>query len=416
MGQGKDVPEYIILVIHEDVGFSVVTACREGAGTFSLVFITVDPAPEESLFQGVAVLISQGSKGRDDGINSLFVAVPDTYFRRKGNVDVPVTQRIDSQFLPAKGVVPVQYRQVFMNHRNKVIVDLLVNLIGKQSGSPGRGIIPYLRPVDIQMHAAGIKGCQGVFMGLVMPVELTVGLFPQVAVRIHQNEILSRKKNEKLLAETLKDREAMLSELHHRIMNNLQTFSSILTLQKTFLHDNNARQQIEETAKRVLIMGLFHKKLYQSQNFSNIDFKDFISSIVDEIKTKNESKTAPIEFHVDIQEIQTNIDTAIICGLIIYEIVSNSINHAFNGRDRCIIGITASALENNLNKLSVYDNGTGLPDTIDLNKNHGLGLLIIKMLVEELEGSVTIDRKDGTEYTILYKKMLKEENRWQKSE
>jgi len=231
-----------------------------------------------------------------------------------------------------------------------------------------------------------------------------------------QNEILSRKKNEKLLAETLKDREAMLSELHHRIMNNLQTFSSILTLQKTFLHDNNARQQIEETAKRVLIMGLFHKKLYQSQNFSNIDFKDFISSIVDEIKTKNESKTAPIEFHVDIQEIQTNIDTAIICGLIIYEIVSNSINHAFNGRDHCIIGITASALENNLNKLTVYDNGTGLPDAIDLNKNHGLGLLIIKMLAEQLEGSVAIERKDGTEYTIMYQKMLKEEKRWQKSE
>ncbi|OHD27457.1 MAG: hypothetical protein A2086_11855 [Spirochaetes bacterium GWD1_27_9] len=226
-------------------------------------------------------------------------------------------------------------------------------------------------------------------------------------------DISARKKAEDELNQSLNEKELLLAEIHHRVKNNLQVVSAIIKLETSFIKDNETIKHLNNTSSRIDTMGLLHKKLYLSKDFRSIDMYDYIKSIVEQVVSIQFFKINNIKISYDIENVFMNIETAMPCGMIINEIITNSFKYAFIERN---IGKIDISIKRNGNEysMSVYDDGVGIPKNIDFNNNCRLGLKLIDMLTMQLQGSVVLDRNNGTLYNITFKELFKEEKRWQK--
>ena len=217
------------------------------------------------------------------------------------------------------------------------------------------------------------------------------------------NEIEKRKKNEGNLKASLIERETLLREIHHRVKNNIQIISSLLQLQLNGITDEEASRQLHRTINRVNTLGLVHKELYQSEMFSFISIREYIISIIDNIKSFFFKKIEDIQFVFEIENIELPIDIVIPVGLIINEIVTNSIIHGFKENSSGEIGIVLKKTSDEDYLIEIYDTGSGIPDQIDLDHNHGLGMQLLKILNNQLNGEISLSRSKGTSFTIIFK-------------
>ena len=218
-------------------------------------------------------------------------------------------------------------------------------------------------------------------------------------------DITDRKRNEEQLEKNLKEKELLLSEIHHRVKNNLQIVSSLLNLHSKQTKDQKALAVIEESRQRIQSMGLIHEQLYRSEDFTSIDMKKFILDLIRTQRTMAISGKKGVEYEVGIDNIFFEIDMATPVGLIINEIITNSLKYAFPERDDGIIGISLAALKNDEYELLIFDNGIGLSQEIVPDTTKTFGLYLVKMLVKaQLKGSLEIDRTTGTRFIIRFKK------------
>ena len=218
-------------------------------------------------------------------------------------------------------------------------------------------------------------------------------------------DITDRKRNEEQLEKNLKEKELLLSEIHHRVKNNLQIVSSLLNLQSRLIKDGEALAAIEESRQRIQSMGLIHEQLYRSEDFTSIDMKEFILDLVRTQRAMSIGGKKRVEYDIRIDNIFFEVDMATPVGLIINEIITNSLKYAFPERDDGIIGISLAALKNDEYELLIFDNGIGLPQEIVPDTTKTFGLYLVKMLVEaQLKGSLEIDRTTGTRFIIRFKK------------
>ncbi len=205
---------------------------------------------------------------------------------------------------------------------------------------------------------------------------------------------------------SLQEKELLLREIHHRVKNNLQVISSLLSLQSRSSKDEQAIEMAKESQNRIKVMALIHEKLYRSKDFANVEFNDYIKNLVNDLFASYRVSASRISLKMEIENISLGIDTAIPTGLIINELVTNCLKYAFS-KDRDKDGeirISLRSIENGQNELIVSDNGVGIPETLDIKNAESLGLRMITNLTERsLHGRVNIKRGNGTEFQIIFK-------------
>jgi len=221
---------------------------------------------------------------------------------------------------------------------------------------------------------------------------------------VYSKDISYEKKNQERLKVIINEKDSLLKEIHHRVKNNLQVISSLLSLQMEFVDDLKSYELFRESRNRVKSMAMVHEKLYLSDKMSHIDFYDFTEKLISELSALY-STNNQITKKIRVDSIQISIDTAVPLGLILNELISNSIKHAFPlGR--------VGELEVNLCKLNddleliVRDNGVGFPDDVDLKKPKTLGLQLVNILVKQLNGRIELETNHGTAFKITLKNLL----------
>ncbi|AFY31510.1 histidine kinase dimerization/phosphoacceptor domain -containing protein [Calothrix sp. PCC 7507] len=212
--------------------------------------------------------------------------------------------------------------------------------------------------------------------------------------------ITARKQAENKLKSSLKEKEVLLKEIHHRVKNNLQVISSLLRLQARYINDEKAFDIFQDSQNRVRAMAMIHENLYQSNDLAKIEFSDYIQKLTNNLICSYGVKQ-DIKIHLNIDKILLKIDTAIPCGLIINELISNAIKHAFVDCNKGDIYVDFLDLNHGKYSLNVSDTGVGLQKDIELYKNQSLGLQLVWNLVEQLEGSIKFTQL-GTLFTIIF--------------
>ncbi len=217
------------------------------------------------------------------------------------------------------------------------------------------------------------------------------------------HDITEKIKANERIQQSLQEKEVLLKEVHHRVKNNLQVISSILNLQSSYVKDQNTLNILKESQNRIKSMAFIHESLYQTKDFSSINFSEYIVNLSQKLIHTYSNSYVEIKLNLDVQTIFLNLDLAIPSGLIINEIVSNAIKYAFSDNDaENTIAIKVHTEGENL-KLIIEDNGVGLPEHIDFRNTESLGLQLVITLVDQLNGNIQIDNTNGTKYTIIFK-------------
>jgi len=219
-------------------------------------------------------------------------------------------------------------------------------------------------------------------------------------------DISQRKEAEEQLKASLEEKELLLKEVHHRVKNNLQVISSIFSLQSQSIEDENALAILEESQNRISSMSLVHEKLYQAANLSNIDFDDYIQDLTSNLLMTYNINPDRIQTEMNIESLQLNLDTAIPCGLLINELVSNALKHGFpedrGGRIWIFLGVKDEPAETLC--LKVEDNGIGLPEDFNPKKATSLGGSLISSLTKQLRGTLQFKNNPGASFEITFPK------------
>lgn len=212
--------------------------------------------------------------------------------------------------------------------------------------------------------------------------------------------IAERQRAEEIISHSLREKEVMLKEIYHRVKNNMQVICSLLSIQEEGISDQKVKTIFNETRTRVYSMALVHEKLYQSEDLSHIDFREYLMVLVHEIS--DTFGCSGVEISVDSDIIPLDVNSGIPCGLIVNELVTNSLKHAFpDGKTGTVrVGITRDSQGSCV--LTVEDNGIGFPASLDFNKSSSLGLQLVNMLTRQLGGAITIERSDGTRVSIAF--------------
>ncbi|NES04261.1 MAG: PAS domain S-box protein, partial [Okeania sp. SIO2F4] len=229
-------------------------------------------------------------------------------------------------------------------------------------------------------------------------------LFKNRVIQAVIRDITERKRNEEQIKASLAEKEVLLKEIHHRVKNNLQVISSLLRLQSRYIQDENVMEMLKESQNRVRSMALVHEHLYQSKDLSRIDFSEYIRNLASHIFQAYEVKARGVKLNVKVVPVFLNIDTVVPCGLIINELVSNSLKYAFPEESVGDISIDFNYQQNNQNKfiLQVSDNGIGFPEDLDYQNSGSLGLRLVCSLVRQLKGEIERLNQVGTVFKITF--------------
>jgi PAS domain S-box-containing protein len=219
------------------------------------------------------------------------------------------------------------------------------------------------------------------------------------------NDITQLKKAEQQIMASLKEKEVLLKELHHRVKNNMQIISSMLKLQLDYIKDPIALEFSRSSHNRVKTMALVHEKLYNSNNLAKIDFAEYVRSLTVYLLGYYRINTNRITIKSDIQDVLMDINMAIPCGLIINELFSNSLKHAFPDKRKGFIEITFKSNEDE-NILIVMDNGVGLPPDIDITNPSSLGLQLMNALVQQLHGNIEFSMNEFTKFQVSFSRVF----------
>ena len=209
-----------------------------------------------------------------------------------------------------------------------------------------------------------------------------------------------KKAVEKKLTASLKEKEVLLKEVHHRVKNNMQVISSMLSLQSQHITDKASRAMFEESQNRVRSMALIHEKLYTSEDLAHIDIAEYIHSLTHQLITTYRTIASRVNMDITVTDIFLAITTAIPCGLIINELVTNALKHAFPHQQDGTITVSMTPSTKDSLILTVSDTGIGFSEGIDFRNTTTLGMQLVISLVEQLDGTITLDRNEGTTFTI----------------
>ncbi len=214
-------------------------------------------------------------------------------------------------------------------------------------------------------------------------------------------DINKRKKLEDELKKSLEEKDLMMKEIHHRVKNNFMIIQSLLQLQSRHINDEDVLEIFKESQNRIKSMAFVHQRLYQHDNLKKINFGDYPETLASDIFKSYVSNPDQIILDIDTEDVALDIDTAIPLGLILNELISNSLKYAFSdGRNRRVM--VKSYLKGSKYSLIVSDNGIGLPKGLDYKKSDSLGLKLIHSLSDQIGADVKLDTTNGTKFEITF--------------
>jgi PAS domain S-box-containing protein len=220
-------------------------------------------------------------------------------------------------------------------------------------------------------------------------------------------DITERKRNEDLRTRTeealrtsLREKEVLLKEIHHRVKNNMQVISSLINLQAQKVEDEDIREMFFESQHRIRSMALVHDKLYRSKDLARIDFAGYIESLAAHLVHSLRVDPSRVKLALDVRDVALDVNTAIPLGLIINELISNSLKHAFPWNRPGTVRIFLRPIEDSRYRLIVSDDGIGFPAGVDVRRTDTLGLQIVSMLAEQLDGTIAVTQSGGAVFTI----------------
>lgn len=217
-----------------------------------------------------------------------------------------------------------------------------------------------------------------------------------------QQEIVERKQAETKLKNSLTEKEILLKEIYHRVKNNLLVVSSLLEIQSSSMEDPEIIRILKNSQERIHSMALVHEQLYRSDNLKQIDISLYIQALLDKISTSHINSEKEINLIVNAQEINLNIETVNSCGLIINELVTNALEHAFSAQQQGNIWLNLGYNSDCEIVLMIKDDGKGMPPDFDFDEAESLGLRLVKILTRQLEGELELDLSHGTCFQITF--------------
>jgi PAS domain S-box-containing protein len=238
---------------------------------------------------------------------------------------------------------------------------------------------------DVQILSSAMKDWKGNISGWVMVV----------------HDITGQKLKEEQIKASLAEKEILLKEIHHRVKNNMQIVSSLLSLQAGYINDIKMQEVFNESRNRIKALALIHEYLYKSKKLTKINFKNYINDLVSNLFNTYRLDLRKYKFIIAFDDIDFDIDTSINLGIIINELASNSIKHAFilERNSKNLISIKLKEENNNI-CITVSDNGIGINDKIDFKNSDSLGLQLVQTLVDQLEGTLEVKKRNGLEIGI----------------
>jgi PAS domain S-box-containing protein len=242
--------------------------------------------------------------------------------------------------------------------------------------------------IVIEIHSAKLVNDNGEIKG-----------FQGIARDITEKTIATNK-----LKTSIKEKDILLQEIHHRVKNNMQIISSLLNLQIKHIKDDEAIDVLKESQNRVKTMAMIHEKLYQSNDFTRINITEYIENLINGLFYSYSIDQDEILSVINVDDVRLNIETAVPCGLIINELVSNSLKHGFPNRTKGQVYISLKFIDDKY-ELIIGDNGIGLPSNIDFKKTDSLGLQLVNNLVEQIDGEIELNKRSGTEFKIMFNEL-----------
>ncbi|WP_228056064.1 PAS domain S-box protein [Microcoleus sp. LEGE 07076] len=238
-------------------------------------------------------------------------------------------------------------------------------------------------------------------------------LINQLAIAIQQSllyqqleaELSDRKQAQANLKNSLKEKEILLKEIHHRVKNNLCVVASLLELQSNTVADTQLAKMFEESQNRLYSMALIHEKLYKSTNQAQINFSEYLEDLVTNLFHSYNISDNRIQLQVIAEPISLNLETATPCGLIANELVSNTLKHAFPNGTSGTVSVKCYQTGDRQIHLFVKDNGTGFPQNLDFRKTNSMGFQVVCTLTQQLEGTIELSRQTGTEFHLTFNEL-----------
>lgn len=214
-------------------------------------------------------------------------------------------------------------------------------------------------------------------------------------------DITELKEANQQIKKALKEKETLIKEIHHRVKNNLIVMSSLLNLQADYVKDKASYEMFMESKNRAKSMALIHERLYQSTDLREIDFGEYIRSLSMDLYRTYVRNPELIKLNMDLDPVKVDINTAIPCGLIINELVTNAFKHAFLQNIKGNVNIKFYSEDKNL-ILDVSDDGVGFPKEIDFKTTDSLGLKLVNVLTSQIDGEIKMKVENGTDFEIIF--------------
>ncbi len=278
-----------------------------------------------------------------------------------------------------------------------LVVPILLEVSSQNSGSHLWGLL-------VAHQCSGFRQWEENQLDLLdqLTVQLAIAIQQSSIFEHAQTELVQKQKAQVKLRNALAEKEVLLKEVHHRVKNNLQIVSSLLQLQSQTLKDPEVIKVLRESQNRIESISLIHKNLYTSPNIGQIDVADYIHNLAASLLISYQIWPGKISLETDIDSVSLNVDQAIACGLVINELISNALKHAFPNQQAGTISITLRNIGNSI-EMTIRDDGIGLPDNLDWMNTDSLGLsLVYDLVTEQLEGEITLERNHGTVFKIQF--------------
>jgi len=347
----------------------------------------------------------------------VLITAPIGLIREPGQVSI-LSLTIGISFLGA-GIVYVINRFVSGELASTLFLIFLI-AVAALSDKPeqvvnGRGLLVFVIPILFasfvlrpwaSFAAAGLSSLVVAVIGLFMvhhplpniPAILGFFILALASWISARNLEQARKK----LQKELEEKTMLLSEIHHRVKNSLQVVASLLNLQSSQVEDERIVDMFQQSRHRIRMMASVYEKLYRSENFASIDFKEYLEDVMDYMYRSSSTRNR-VSMKVDVEDVVIGLDDAIPVALILNELLTNSFKHAFPGDREGMIEILFNQLDHKVYQLIYRDNGVGLPDHIDFDTTQTLGLHLIKNLAKQIEGQAMLEQNEWTTFKIEFK-------------
>ena len=254
------------------------------------------------------------------------------------------------------------------------------------------------RTVERDLHGRRKDGGELIVAIGLNPFETPEGRFVLSSV----DDITERRRVEAQLRASLREKEVLLKEVHHRVKNNLQVISSLLNLQALHLDDATVRAMFEQSRGRVQSIALVHEQLYRASDLTHVPFDDYLRSLSTSLGSAHGIAFEGVQLDLDLAPVRLAIDLAVPCGLMVTELITNALRHAFVGREGGLVRV-ALATAGDTVQVTVADDGVGLPADFDPRASSTLGLDLVFTFAEQLDADVRVEREGGTSFHITFR-------------